>query len=151
MNLEAVPLQQSHLAAIMPKLREWQSDVAEAFQFSKDAYRHIKAAGPTSAFLSPQGSVVSCVGLIDIDGLGRAQMWVILTNDRANDANVLAAIKTFMKENPRRRYELHADPRWPETQFLAEVAGFEREGVMKRFMPDGSERELWALTNKEAL
>lgn len=150
MKVDAQILEQWHLEDLLPRLQEGQQAFKVTLENVKTFGSLMRAAGPAAAFLI-DGKVQAVAGLIDFHGTGRAVIWILFAEgNRRTFAALLQKMRRLMTFYPRRRYEAHVNPDWPQAKRLAKLGGFQFEGLMRGFEPDGSDRELWALVNKEA-
>ncbi len=54
--------------------------------------------------------------------------------------------RSFFAKGDFQRVEAYVDPEFPQAIKWAEMLGFEREGLMKRFTPSGQDQYLYART-----
>jgi len=143
-------LEAHHIAQLLPRIQELQAEIADAMRSDPFLVTLMRKAGPALAFISGN-QVIAAAGLVDFPGTGRAHLWCIFASEIAGEFRGLFSLLMRLREfYPRRRYEAHISPDWPEAQRLVKAAGFVREGVMKSFNPDGSDKELWAFIKEDA-
>ncbi len=101
-------------------------------------------AGPCAAFIDPQG-VVAIGGIIEFGGTGRGAVWAIFAADSGrNFVGLYRKMRRAMLSVRLTRYEAYINPNFAQARRMACLAGFEREGLMRRH-ENGQDRELWAL------
>ena len=99
--------------------------------------RALERAGPCySAFAGSR--VLACAGVVEF-WEGRAQVWSLLSEDMPlYRKSIHRAVTTFLLSYRTRRLECVVDPRSTASIRWAEHLGFEFEGTMPKYNPDGS-------------
>ena len=145
MKIKAEPLTYEHVDDILPRIQERQQYLAVQIADNPLFANQVRAAGPAAAFVV-NGQTVALAGLIDFPPTDRALVWCIFAADPIVPFwALLKKMLRCMRFYPRRRIEAAVDQEWKAARRLVSVAGFEREGIMRAYEADGSDRELWAL------
>lgn len=93
-------------------------------------------------------TVVACAGIIEI-WAGRAQVWSLLSHDFPRyHRSVHKAVKTFLLDYHTRRLECIVDPKLPEAMRWAERLGFQVEGRMASYTPNGDDQLMYVRFNR---
>jgi hypothetical protein len=127
-----VPFQPWH--AIWLTLQRSQQDLASTLTLE---YGHsLRLSGPCyTAFAG--GTVIACAGVVEI-WKGRAQVWSLLSDQFPVYRKAIhKAVKTFLRDYRMRRLECVIDPNNPAARRWAEHLGFEFEGYMYGYTPNG--------------
>lgn len=96
-----------------------------------------------------EGRIVACAGITKIlEGVGQA--WAIFPPDVGKhhiDPRITKVkIRELMEEHNLRRVQATARTDYPAASSYLKYLGFEREGVMKSYEPDGADSYLYAIT-----
>lgn len=90
------------------------------------------------------GQIIMIGGLIPI-WEERAQVWALIAGDlRSNMIPIHRAVKKFLAKAPYRRIEATVDIGFKEGYRWLKMLGFEIEGYMKAYRPDGGDMMLFA-------
>ena len=94
---------------------------------------------------------IMCVGGVMVLWSGVGEMWMILTEDckELADGTEIALkirheLKVFMSENNLWRVQASVRTDFPLAERLTLALGFKQEGLMKKYLPDGSDAYLYA-------
>ena len=94
------------------------------------------------------GDKVACCGGYTVAWPGVAEMWLNLSQDFAAYPGVVVEIKNQVKEWIEEeglvRVQMTVKSGWKEGERFLSWLGLEREGVMRKFLPDGSDAVLYA-------
>lgn len=150
MKVKAELLEPHHIAQLLPKIQERQQGIAEAMRTDPFFVTLMRKAGPSLAFISGD-QVIAAAGLIDFPPSGRAVLWCAFAGSITHEFGPLFRLLMTMREfYPRRRYEAHIDPDWPEAQRLVKAAGFVCEApLMRDFEGPGLHKQLWAYIKED--
>jgi RimJ/RimL family protein N-acetyltransferase len=86
------------------------------------------------------GRVVGCVGVLPM-WEGRAEAWALLARDVGlrGMREVHNAVLRYLEMCPYRRLEAHCDADFPQARRWLEMLGFEFEGPLRAYKPDGKD------------
>jgi RimJ/RimL family protein N-acetyltransferase len=97
-----------------------------------------------------RGTVVACAGLIQ-QWPGRALTWALMSAEaRPFMTQITRAIVRQMDRSGIRRIESAVDVSYPVSQRWHTIMGFEREGLMRAYTPDGRDCFLYARVKQTA-
>lgn len=114
-----------------------------AFMGNADYRRAMIQSGPAYAGIC-NGTVMAIAGLSK-QWEGRAIAWSLLSpNIGHHFIEIHRAVKRALAQTHMRRIEAHVDPTFASAVRWIQMLGFEREGVMKQFSPDGRDMDLYA-------
>lgn len=104
-------------------------------------------SGRSWAMVDGCGHVVACAGVIPMWD-GRAHAWA-LVGERPKRSHLLALTRTMlnhlrMLNAEYRRIDICVDTHWRNAHRWAKMLGFEREGTMKAYNPDGRDFDSYA-------
>jgi len=144
--MRIVPFAPDHLGALEPQPRQ-------AFYRSyltPEVARDLAGGNAWSAV--QQGRVLCCAGLQPIWS-GRAAAWALFSTWIAPSSFLrlhlyARGVLDNAQANGLRRIETQIDPAFPEAVRWAALLGFEFEGVMRRYLPDGRDMYLVARIGK---
>lgn len=89
------------------------------------------------------GHIVACGGLC-VQWEGRAVVWAILSKGAPLVPVTRAVLRVIQSRGIPRRLECFVDVSFPQGIRWAEMLGFQREGLMRAFSPDGRDHLLFA-------
>lgn len=92
------------------------------------------------------GSCIACMGIITLYE-GRGYIWSIMGEDAGKHMVKIHKIATSLLEQiapTMRRIEAYVDCDFPQAIRWIKMLGFEKEGIMKNFNPNGTDASLWA-------
>lgn len=100
-------------------------------------------AGPCYA-AEVDGSVIACIGLIAFTA-ARAEAWALLgTNAAPHMRSLTFAVAEWLHATSFQRVSIAVDPGFRAAARWAEMLGFAREGIMRRYFDDGRDAFLYA-------
>ena len=103
----------------------------------------VASSGPCFTMIH-DGKVLCCSG-VSIQWEGRAIAWAIMSKDAGpHMRRIFKAIADFFNINGSKRVEAHVDPSEESHRRFITMLGFELEGRMRAFSPDGRDFELYA-------
>lgn len=89
------------------------------------------------------GTIVGCAGIVMVGLHGNA--WAMLAHDAGdNFFRIHRAVKRGLEACTARRVEMHVDVDFTEGHRWARLLGFEREGHLRCWLPDGRDVILYA-------
>lgn len=113
------------------------------------------AYGPSLASAGPAYSAVhgdavfACAGLIP-QWHGRALAWALIAEEAGGHMVAIhKAVRRALNIHHFRRVETAVASDFPQGHRWAAMLGFEREGRMRAYTPDGQDCDLYALVSKE--
>lgn len=137
--MDLVPFEPAHVVSLAPRLQPSQA----GFPGLSPAYgQDLLAGGPCWSLLGAVGLPAACGGLF-LQWEGRAIAWAFL----AADAPMLAATREAARVLDGcgfRRVECWVEVDFEAGHRWARMLGFEREGLMRSFSPDGRDHILYA-------
>lgn len=94
--------------------------------------------------LSDDGRTLACAGFVDLGG-GKARAWSLLAGDAGRAmAGVTRAVMRALAEAGFRRVDIEVAVGFEPARRWAAMLGFQCEGVMRAWLDDGSDAELWS-------
>lgn len=90
------------------------------------------------------GQVVGCGGLVP-QWEGRAQAWTLISGEVPNFLEIHRYVAKVLKECKFRRIEATVDCDFVNGHEWMRILGFQWEGTMKCFSPEGRDADLYAL------
>jgi hypothetical protein len=135
-----VPFEAGHLK----QLGIQQSQEVFKSMMLKDEYGiSLEKGGPAfSAFVD--GEIIAALGVIP-QWENRAMAWGLIGgNARRHFVPLTKAIMRFLEVTPHRRVETSVDSDFAEGHRWARLLGFENEGRMRAYTPDGRDCNLYA-------
>jgi len=125
-----------------------QNPVEDALRF----YPPIKVDGPAKAGLY-NGVLLGCGGVVEFwPGCGEG--WIAMSrNCMEYSIPAFYCVKKitdgFMTDLKLKRLQATARVDFPKAKYLLEALGFECEGIMKNYLPDGADAYIYAKFSKE--
>ena len=103
----------------------------------------MKIAGP--CFTAMEGDeILACSGVAHA-WENRDMAWALISNSSGpHFIKIFRAIKRFLDINPARRVEATVDVHFSEGHRLMQMLGFEYEGYLRAYLPDGRDQALYA-------
>lgn len=90
------------------------------------------------------GAPILCAGLIPL-WQDRATAWALVSMHAGRHFfSIHRAVRGFLKQAPYRRIEATVQAGFPEAWRWIQLLGFEHEGLMRAYAPDGSDHHLFA-------
>lgn len=138
--MHVIPFRPDHLHALV--LQEAQ--FAAMPMLSKHGYGEVlMQAGPCFTLADSDGRVYACAGLMDM-WENRAHAWALLSHDAGRYfVRIVRAMRAYLELQDIRRIEAAVDAQFSQGHRLMHMLGFEREGHMRAFMPDGRDAVLY--------
>lgn len=97
------------------------------------------------------GRIIAIGGLIE-EWAGRATAWTLISEHAGCRMPAIhRAVKRFLDAAPYRRIEAHVDVGFAEGVRWMRMLGFEMEGYMRAFRPDGEDMLLFARVRDERI
>jgi hypothetical protein len=139
MSFHIEPFKAQHLDAL-----ELQAVQVGLSQFLKSGHV-LQLAERSFAFTGfRDGKAIGCAGLVEM-WPGRDCAWSLLSNCGPNAfIHIHRTVVRFLGARKTRRTEMSVDVDHEEGQRWAELLGFEKEGYMKAYSPDGRDAYLYA-------
>lgn len=106
----------------------------------------LKDSGPAWSAFDVYGNLVGCGGTA-IEHQGCATAWTLL-NPQLSGRRMLQltrVARAVLASCQTRRIQAHADPAFPPARRWLELLGFQYEGVLRCFSPDGRDMAVYAL------
>ena len=138
--MHAIPYRHFHLASLTPQ--EAQATMAELIK--PEYAKALEIAGP--AWTVMDGSeVLACLGLAE-QWPTRAQAWTILSNNLTGRrfAKFHAMVMRGLGMQSYTRIEMTVDHEFEQGHRWAKLLGFEWEGLMRKYNPNGMDCDLYA-------
>lgn len=135
-----VPYRHFHLAALA--IQDAQATMSEMIK--PEYAKALEAAGP--AYTAMDGSeVIACAGLAE-QWAGRATAWSILSKHVTGSKFVRLhkIVQRFLDMQDYARLEMTVDQGFEQGVRWAEMLGFECEGLMRKYSPNGTNCYLYA-------
>jgi RimJ/RimL family protein N-acetyltransferase len=138
--MKIVPFHPQHLEALI--LQPSQSLLAGYF---KEGYGDaLVKGGPSFTGVDDDGNVVGCSGVVE-QWENRAIAWALLSDwSGKHFVKIHKAVKRFLDSTDYRRIEAFVDAEFEQGHRWVNMLGFEREGYMRSFNPDGRDAVLYA-------
>jgi len=129
-HMEAIVLQEAQ-AYMQPLMAE--PGYGEAMQRGGPAYT-----------LQEGGKVLICCGLLHL-WEGRSVAWSLVAQTAGDRfIRIYRHMRDVLNASPIRRIECTVDPGFDNGHRLAHMLGFEREGLMRSYLPDGRDAVLYS-------
>ena len=134
-----VPFEPEHLETLM--LQPSQSHFSNLFD---SAYGPALAqAGPCFTGIA-DGEIVACSGVVK-QWDNRATAWALISENAGKHfVKIHKAVKRFLDLSDIRRIEAYADVGFDQGHRWLHMLGFEREGYMRCYSPNGNDAVLYA-------
>lgn len=138
-------LKPEHLTELAVTVQPMQYDFGDMLlERGHGFYRDVVQGGPCIAFLDG-ARVLGVAGLVGFPGTGRSTLWCAYAENIAYKFACMFKLGlSLLLSEDWRRVEAYIDPRFVASKRFARLAGFEYEGIMRKFWTDGTDRELWA-------
>jgi hypothetical protein len=139
-KLEVVPFEPWHLGRlVLQDAQAWMRPQLLAPDYGRD----LAASGPCYSLWHGFRPVMSC-GLIDM-WTGRAQAWSLLdVNAKRHMLGVVRAFDDLLERHPVRRVEAIVASGFLPGHRMIRMLGFEIEGLMRRYLPDGRDAAIYS-------
>lgn len=112
-------------------------------KFSPEYAEQLRKAGPCFTALDGD-EVLACSGVVRV-WPGRDMAWALISAHAGKRfVKIYRAIKRFLELHPTRRVEATVDVDFEEGHRLMKMLGFEYEGLVRAYMPDGRDMCLYA-------
>lgn len=136
--MQVLDFEPAHLEQIT--LQPMQAAVGQQFC---EEYAEGLLLGPAFTVLGAEG-VVACVGYMK-QWEGRYFAWALIgENAGPYFFGMIRKIRRYFDEAPVRRLETAVPVDWEAGERFAYLLGFQREGRMRKWSPDGKDFDLWA-------
>lgn len=137
--MNIVPFAPEHLRALV--LQDAQAWMGPMLQH--DYGESLRRGGP--CFTAMDGDhVLACAGVLRM-WENRDYAWALLAQDcGAHFVGIYRGIKRFLDLHDTRRVETAVDSKFAAGHRLMELLGFEREGLMRAYLADGRDCDLYA-------
>lgn len=133
-----VPFEPAHLRTLV--LQDAQAWMAPMLQ--QDYGESLKRGGPAFTAVD-DGVVIGCAGVVRM-WENRAHAWALLGRDSGRHfVAIYRGIRRFLDMHDARRIEATVDARFDAGHRLMAMLGFEREGLMRAYLPDGRDVVLY--------
>ena len=140
--ITVAPFHPAHLVELRTQPRQPKNMV----MFTDPDIGQALAQGKSYTVFDSDGVVQACMGM-DEQWPGRALCWALLSADlRHLMLPISVRARRVFDESGYRRLEAYVDPTFAEAIRWVELLGFKREGLMKKFTPEGDDQLLYART-----
>jgi hypothetical protein len=138
-----VPFKAEHLPQIAPRLQPWQREMCE--YFDRPGYADMLINDGEAYTMLADGVPIACAGVQEAWS-NRGIAWALITVDAGKHMCALTrAVKTYLDDFAKwKRVEAYVDTRFPQGLRWIDILGFNIEGVMSNFTPDGADNFLCA-------
>lgn len=135
-----IPYRHFHLAALA--IQDAQASMADMIK--PEYAKALEAAGPAYTVMDNQ-EVIACAGLAE-QWPGRATAWSILSKHVAGMkmARLHKMVARFLDMQNYTRIEMTVDHEFEQGHRWAKMLGFEWEGLMRKYNPNGVDCDLYA-------
>lgn len=136
-----VPFEPQHLRQIvLQSSQAWMQPMLEA-----DYGEQVAVLGPAYSMVDGD-EVIACAGLVPI-WEGRSQAWALISTEAGRHmVRIVRAIREFLAGQDVRRIEATVDAGFYPGHRLMAMLGFDREGMMLHYLPDGRHCCLYSRT-----
>lgn len=136
--MHIIPFQPQHLRAlVLQEAQAWMQPMLQA-----DYGQSLVKAGPCFT-LENEGEIIVCSGLVNM-WEGRAQAWALVSERAgAHFVRIFRAMRDFLEMQDTRRIEATVDAGFDAGHRLMKMLGFEYEGLMRAYLPDGRDCALY--------
>lgn len=141
--MNIVRFRPEHMARI--RLQPWQ----EGFSSYLADCKHGEMLDNGNAFSAIYGDhVIGCAGVVELWD-NRAIAWTLLSEDSGKHfVSIHRAVAGFLKAAKWRRIEATVDVGFDAGERWMGMLGFQREGLMRAYTPDGRDQQLFARVTK---
>lgn len=109
-----------------------------------DQYKETVTRSAVGFTLEDDGLVIGCGGIIPF-WQGRGEAWTLLSNAAGpRMLTVTRIVRRVLNGVDFDRVQMTTDVGFPEAERWAQMLGFEYEGTMRSYFPDGRSAKLWA-------
>lgn len=135
-----VPFKPEHLKLlVLQDSQAWMQPMIEGPEYGAALH----TAGPCYT-LTDGSSVAMCAGLVNM-WENRAQAWSLMSAHAGRHMLKIARImRGFLDLQDIRRIEAVVDADFVQGHRLIQILGFEREGLMRAYLPDGRDTVLYS-------
>lgn len=138
--MEIVPFKASHLRAM--SLQSSQAYFGN--EIAKPGYGEMLEASGEAFSGIHNGMVVGCAGVVTI-WENRAYIWALLSPESGRHfVQIHKAVRDKLATLPHHRIEAAVDTNFAAGIRWIEMLGFEREGMMRKYTPNGMDSYLYA-------
>jgi RimJ/RimL family protein N-acetyltransferase len=105
----------------------------------------LKAAGPAWSAFDVYGRLIGCGGL-SMEHPACATAWTLLDPEVSGRwmLHLTRAVLRVIAECPARRIQAHADPKFAPAARWLQLLGFQQEGILRCFTPDGRDMAVFS-------
>lgn len=137
--MNVVPFEPEHLETLM-----LQPSQAHFYNFFDPAYgQALVESGPCFTGIH-NGEIIACSGVIK-QWDNRAIAWALISENAGRQfVRIHKAVKRFLDTTDFNRVEAFVDAGFEEGHRWIQMLGFQREGYMREFSPNGSDAVLYA-------
>jgi hypothetical protein len=133
-----VPFEPAHLhTLVLQEAQAWMGPML------KDDYGDaLKKSGP--CFTATEGDeIIVCAGLVNM-WENRSQAWALISQDAGRHfVRIFRAMRSFLDLQDTRRIEATVDAKFQQGHRLMRMLGFQHEGLMRAYLPDGRDASLY--------
>lgn len=137
--MHVVPFQPVHLRAlVLQEAQAWMQPLL------RDDYGStLVKAGPCFT-LADGDEVIACSGVVNM-WENRAQAWALISQGAgAHFVRIFRAMRSFLELQDTHRIEATVDTNFEQGHRLMRMLGFQHEGLMRAYLPDGRNCDLYA-------
>lgn len=138
--MDIVAYQPEHLQTlVLQQAQAWMSPMLTDPKYAES----LRRAGP--AFTALDGNrVIACAGVVRM-WENRDSAWALLDQDCGRQfIGIYRGMQRFLDLHDTRRVEASVDSRFEAGHRLMGMLGFKREGIMRAYLPDGRDCDLYA-------
>jgi hypothetical protein len=134
-----VPFEPVHLRTlVLQEAQSWMGPMLHA-----DYGENLKRGGPCFTALDGD-EVLACSGVLRM-WENRDQAWALMSQSSGRHfVGIYRGIRRFLEMHDARRVEATVDAGFEAGHRLMRLLGFEREGCMRAYLPDGRDCDLYA-------
>lgn len=138
--MHLIPYRHYHISSV--ELQSAQLDMTEII--TPEYGRALEQAGPAYTIIDGK-DILLCAGLAELWAT-RAQAWSLISRHATGRKFyfIHRAVEKFLNEQPYLRVEMTVDSDFVNGHRWARLLGFEFEGHMKKYTPNGKDCDLYA-------
>lgn len=137
--MEIVPFNLEHLRELaLQPMQAWMGD-----RLTPEYGKSIQVAGPCFTAVH-NGAVLGCAGVVRM-WAGRDQAWALLGGECGRHfVGIVRGMARFLDAHPTHRVEAVVAHDFAQAHRMIQMLGFEHEGLMRGYMADGRDADLYA-------
>lgn len=136
--MHIIPFEPDHLRGmLLQQAQQWMGPM-----LGHEYGESLKRSGPCFT-LEDEGRAIICAGVVEM-WEGRGHAWSLIAQDAgAHFVRIVRAMRHFLDLQDTRRIEAAVGANFEQGHRLMKMLGFEREGLMRAYLPNGQDAVLY--------